>query len=261
MRHTSRLLVVILAFSPCFANAAATNAPGTVIPPPEDRITVTTLNGITYTNCLIRRVEPDGISIMSRKGITKVLFVDLPEEVRAEFGYNSTNAAAYATAMQARRAAGAVAAVHEQHAAALRAAEIQRTQSETDFIKAVKKLALKVRGTVGGISNEGLHLESAQIEVAYVAEVNRPGYRPMNGNRVFEVKTEKVDATADYQDVFVIGAGRNFYDGQKWTGIVYPAGLYTGNGSTVKCYSFSAEEAARRMIRTNYTPPPAVEAD
>lgn len=260
---TNRCLVLsaMLSVATLAPATGATNTSGAVIPPPDDRITFTTLTGVAYSNCVIRRVEPDGLSLMSRKGVHKVLFTEMPEEIRSKFSYDPQKASVYTQELRQRQIAAATAAVQAQHEASLRAAEINRTEAETKFIKIVRRLAIKVRGSVGRISPNGVYIEDAEIASSQREEVTAAGYIPMEGNRVYQTKTEWVPATAKYRDVFVIGGGRGFYDGQKWTGILYPAGLYSEGGSTIKCFSFSAEEAARRMISTRYEPPTTAESE
>jgi thiol-disulfide isomerase/thioredoxin len=54
-----------------------------------------TVQGKEYRNVTVSRVEPDGIVLKSRSGISKVYFVELPKEVQERFQYNAAIAAAY----------------------------------------------------------------------------------------------------------------------------------------------------------------------
>jgi hypothetical protein len=47
-----------------------------------------TINGKEYKNATVRRVEPDGIVLKSKSGISKVYFTELPKEVQERFHYN-----------------------------------------------------------------------------------------------------------------------------------------------------------------------------
>ena len=40
-----------------------------------------TINGKEYKNATVSRVEPDGIVLKSKSGISKVYFVELPKDV------------------------------------------------------------------------------------------------------------------------------------------------------------------------------------
>jgi thioredoxin-like negative regulator of GroEL len=59
-----------------------------------------TVRGKEYKNVTVSRVEPDGIVLRSKSGISKVYFVELPSEVQQRFHYNAT-AAAYSAAQAA----------------------------------------------------------------------------------------------------------------------------------------------------------------
>src|SRR6266550_8268970 len=47
-----------------------------------------TINGKEYKNVTVSRIEPDGIVLASKSGISKVYFVELPKEVQKRFGYD-----------------------------------------------------------------------------------------------------------------------------------------------------------------------------
>src|SRR6476660_6068370 len=51
-----------------------------------------TVNGKEYKNATISRVEPDGIVLKTKSGITKVYFVELPKEVQERFHYDPEQA-------------------------------------------------------------------------------------------------------------------------------------------------------------------------
>jgi hypothetical protein len=59
-----------------------------------------TVNGKEYKDATIIRVEPDGIVVKTKSGITKVYFVELPKDVQERFHYDPQKAAAH-TAEQA----------------------------------------------------------------------------------------------------------------------------------------------------------------
>jgi hypothetical protein len=63
-----------------------------------------TIDGKEYKNVTVRRVEPDGLVLKSKSGISKVYFVELPKEVQERFHYDAEKAARY-SAEQAGRLA------------------------------------------------------------------------------------------------------------------------------------------------------------
>lgn len=46
-------------------------------------------------NARISRVEPDGIVVITKSGVSKIYFVELPEEVQGRFHYDAQKAASY----------------------------------------------------------------------------------------------------------------------------------------------------------------------
>ena len=53
------------------------------------------VNGKEYKNVTVTRVEPDGIVLKTKSGISKVYFVELPKDVHEHFHYNAAIASAY----------------------------------------------------------------------------------------------------------------------------------------------------------------------
>ena len=54
-----------------------------------------TINGKEYKNATVSRVEPDGVVLKSKSGITKVYFTELPQDVQDRFHYNTQQAAQF----------------------------------------------------------------------------------------------------------------------------------------------------------------------
>ena len=64
-----------------------------------------TIAGKEYKNVKVSRVEPDGIVLVSKSGISKVYFTELPKEVQERFQYDATQGAAYSAEQAASQAA------------------------------------------------------------------------------------------------------------------------------------------------------------
>jgi thiol-disulfide isomerase/thioredoxin len=64
-----------------------------------------TIDGKEYKNVTVSRVEPDGIVLISKSGISKVYFTELPKEVQERFHYDAAQAAAYSAEQTAGQAA------------------------------------------------------------------------------------------------------------------------------------------------------------
>jgi hypothetical protein len=54
-----------------------------------------TVNGKEYKDAAVTRVDPDGVVVKTKSGITKVYFIELPKEVQERFHYDSEKAALY----------------------------------------------------------------------------------------------------------------------------------------------------------------------
>jgi thiol-disulfide isomerase/thioredoxin len=53
------------------------------------------IDGKEYKNVTVSRIEPDGIVVRTKSGISKIYFVELPKDVQKRFHYNAAIAAAY----------------------------------------------------------------------------------------------------------------------------------------------------------------------
>jgi len=53
------------------------------------------VSGKEYKDVTVTRVEPDGIVLRTKSGISKVYFVELPQDVQERFHYNAAIASAY----------------------------------------------------------------------------------------------------------------------------------------------------------------------
>jgi hypothetical protein len=74
-----------------------------------------TLTGKEYKDVTVSRVEPDGIVLTGKAGISKVYFTEIPKDVQERFGYNPQKAGDYS----AQQSAG-LEQVRKQHEEASR---------------------------------------------------------------------------------------------------------------------------------------------
>ena len=85
-----------------------------------------TLDGKFYQDVTIRKIEPDGLSIVHKAGTAKVPFEKLPESMQEKYGYNADAAAAHrkqlAEAQRARESAEKAAREKQAKAAKTQAA-------------------------------------------------------------------------------------------------------------------------------------------
>jgi sRNA-binding protein len=92
-----------------------------------------TLSGKEYKDATITRVEPDGVVLKHKSGISKVYFTELPKEVQERFHYNSANAAQFNAGEQAAIAQSNVKVQQEADAKQKAIAE-QRARAEQKAI-------------------------------------------------------------------------------------------------------------------------------
>jgi len=78
-----------------------------------------TVTGKEYKDATVTRVEPDGIVLTSKAGISKIYFTELPKDVQQRFGYDPQRAANYS----AQQSAGLDQVRKEQAEASRREAE------------------------------------------------------------------------------------------------------------------------------------------
>src|SRR5881275_1040518 len=64
-----------------------------------------TVEGKEYKNVTVSRVEPDGLVLSSKSGISKLYFTELPKEIQERFHYDAAQAAAYSAEQTASQAA------------------------------------------------------------------------------------------------------------------------------------------------------------
>ena len=64
-----------------------------------------TIEGKEYKDVTVSRVEPDGIVLRTKSGISKVYFVELPKDVQERFNYNAAGAAGHSARQPASQAA------------------------------------------------------------------------------------------------------------------------------------------------------------
>jgi uncharacterized phage infection (PIP) family protein YhgE len=134
-----------------------------------------TLNGKEYKDAAITRVEPDGIVVKTKSGVTKVYFPQLPKEVQERFHYDSEKSASYS----AEQAANYAAYQKEQE-------ETRRQQQETD----AKNKSVLVEQQAAANRTQGLQARYAELQrqeddlLRQIGEANRPGPEYRQGKSV-----------------------------------------------------------------------------
>src|ERR1700745_3705879 len=86
-----------------------------------------TLAGKEYKNAIVSRVEPDGIVLTGKTGISKVYFTELPKDVQQRFGYDPQKAGDYS----AQQSAGFDQVRKQQEEALRREAEAKQKANQS----------------------------------------------------------------------------------------------------------------------------------
>jgi hypothetical protein len=218
-----------------------------------NRPTVTTINGVTYERCKLKRVQPDGITIMHSKGIAKIPFIALSKEIQAEFKYDPSTSAKFQVDS---------AAAKSKYRKRLKQSEA-RKNAEQDHMAAeeaiaaaakhLRKRGLRLDGDVAQVLDDGILLKNATTVGLYTETVEQKGFIPLGSKWAKVTREAHYRAAPEYKNVFIIGDARGLIDGERWRGIVYPAGTYSyttvvGAGATVKCFAVTPETALEKLL-------------
>jgi len=184
---------------------------------------ITTRNGITYTNAVIQRADPDGVVIEyapqpGSVGMAKLKFANLPDELRKRYNYNTTDAQIF----EHNQAAGN--ARREQEIAQAES-EKQRRHDELVQQRAAKEAALEAR------LQEAAAMAAAQMEMedgygGYYGGgdwygTGRRRYRdnslgPLNPHGPDRVNPHGVDSTGFSSGIGLTGLGTGWGDSGHW---------------------------------------------
>ena len=175
-----------------------------------------TIDGKEYKNVKISRVEPDGLVLKSKSGISKVYFAELPKEIQQRFHYDPVKAAQFT--------AGTEAAAAQANAAA---AETEKQKAQQEGLARMQKY--RIQGQVRRKTNDGLIVELGNFGggVAHNATDIPMGIKnPMNwpGFRVVLLK--------GYPDQETLA------DGEEVDAVAYDGGVSSGGTSTYHCFVF-----------------------
>jgi hypothetical protein len=86
-----------------------------------------TLTGKEYKDVTVSRVEPDGIVVTGKAGISKVYFTEVPKDVQERFGYDAQKGADYS----AQQTAGLEQVRKQQEEASRQKAEASQKENQS----------------------------------------------------------------------------------------------------------------------------------
>lgn len=220
-------IMIVVYSASCLAGEATNPMPqgASVATQATDRADITTQSGQVYTSCKITRVEPDGITVMYAKGITKIPFADLPDDLQKKYHYDPQKARAYQEDT-AKARTNQTLALQARQATERRLASVMSQVKEEQFfgevsdIEADRALAWRVfMRYYGGNGSAG----SARSRLARAKE-----------------------------PIMIHGLPKGLVDGATWDGKLYTAGVtqyetVEGGVKTVKRYATSKDLAVRLL--------------
>jgi hypothetical protein len=94
-----------------------------------------TLSGKEYKDVTVSRVEPDGIVLTGKAGISKVYFTELPKDVQERFRYDSQKASDYS----AQQSAGFEQVRKQQEEASRQKAQASQKENQSRAEQAIRQ--------------------------------------------------------------------------------------------------------------------------
>ncbi|HYT19608.1 MAG TPA: hypothetical protein VEW05_05180 [Candidatus Polarisedimenticolia bacterium] len=135
-----------------------------------------TLAGKEYKNVTVSRVEPDGIVLTGKAGISKVYFTELPKEVQERFGYDSQKAGVYS----AQQSAGFEQVRKQQEEASRQKAQASQKENQSRAQQASRQNDLR---TLQGRYEELKRQEDDLLLRIGEAKAPGPAYRGGKNNK------------------------------------------------------------------------------
>ena len=207
-----------------------------------NRITFTNCHGVVVSNVVVKTVEPDGITVISKKGVAKYPFGELPDFLKEKYGYDPTNATRYADIVRERMrvaAAGRQIQNREHEIAGL-------SESVAAYIEST---AIEISGTIFQVVSDGILLSRPTTRTMEIRPDSSDKIRRLGGPKM--VRGESVHLLGP-DLIFVWGDFKMEVDDSTWTGTIYDAGRYkyttlAGFGRTIRAYATSPAVAAKHF--------------
>lgn len=223
----------------------------------EANLEIVTTDGKKYSGVTIRKIEPDGLSILHSSGVAKVPFEKLPEDIRVKYGYDEADAAEHRAklAEAEKRMAEAQQAAREKQREESREEEVKEVDKEfaAKLTKAAKMMKVNAHqndriGLIGDITEGTLSSEPVRNTLGSIVS-RKPKWiyktQPVAG----------VIAGAKGAVVVETALGNEIH----WEGKAWRIGLIqymTGQGLLRTCplYTASEKEASAFYRRNGFSP-------
>lgn len=202
---------------------------------------IKTTDGQILKDATITGRDALGVIISHSDGIARVAYDKLPEELRKQYNIDPKQAQAQAAVERAaaKQRAQAAQALEQQKAAAAKATAAEATQNSAIVFEKPR------RGTIG---KPGIHILRVSGQVLQIMPdgVLLGEWQ----SHTLERDGNRYGSNVMSEPLFVAGAPANLVDGEKFSGVVYPAGRYTytsviGAGKTIHRYATSPQLATK----------------
>lgn len=205
-----------------------------------------TTDGMTYKECTVTKIEPDGLTIIYSDGAAKLPYSKLSTELQQKYAYDSRAAEKYTSEQAAKRKAQIQTNLENlDNAQQIQKLRILVTaKPPKDRTSTVGTHMMRVSGRVLQVLNEGLLLASN-----WKILVPLEPYTDSNG-------VEHSGSVFIDEPLFIVGPTSGYVDGSTFTGVIYPAGAYQYNSvlgakKTVCCYAMTENLAIQRLIKSS----------
>ncbi len=146
--------------------------------------------GKEYKNVTVSRVEPDGVIVTGKSGISKIYFTELPKDVQQRFGYDPQKAADYS----AQQSAGLDQVRKEQEAVLRQKAEASQKANQVRAQQESRQNEIRtLQDRYAALQRE----EDALLQQIGEAKQPGPAYRvgkkllPLLQSHLSDVRSEK----------------------------------------------------------------------
>jgi hypothetical protein len=204
---------------------------------------ITTIKGKIYSDIVVQRVEPDGITIKHTAGFGKLFFSELSPETQQKYGYDP-----------------------EKHRQYYDAKQIQAANAE--LIRMLDGIAIDVNAKLSQVLDDGsLAYITVYNTFVYTNDVtdthagSRTSYNPLTGGTtkmpsgsqgsVVRSEVKSITSKSEREEpVFIVGLSSGYVDGESWSGRIYPIGTYNyttvqGAPKKIKKYTLSRSTALK----------------
>ena len=187
------------------------------------------VDGKLLKNVTVKRVEPDGVTLLHSVGVCKVSFEDLPSDWQQKYGYDPEKAAEYrASSKPLPQAQDA-----EQHSAT--EAEIRRGANNSRVTVNIEVSEPRQDGmVVTGTKHIRQTVDVLKTNVLEGLKESKTDIHRMDGSRGRSVmvtkRVETITAAEPFGAALVVGLPPNFVKGSKWSGVLYPVNRRTKEG-------------------------------